>query len=163
MTSTFDSELSMIKQETTHRCLAFLTVTETTLSEMSEDLLQLLTLMTTDSPNLLEIRLLIEQLQMEWNLILTKTYESMNLFSSIDSSPIVWQSYRNIRWKRPILHISFIDNIQQLVIRQYSIDKEIYHHSILKIIAFRESILREQKRTQQTIQVAQRYLTHLDK
>ena len=163
MTSTFESELSMIKQETTERCLAFLTVTNTTLSEISEDLLQLLTLMTKDSLDLLEIQLLIDQLRMEWNPLLNKTYESMNLFSSIDSSPIVWQSYRNIQWKRPRLHFSFLDTIQQFVTRHHSIDKEIFHHFIVDGIAFRESILREQKRTQQTIQVAQRYLTHLDK
>ncbi len=160
MNRQFQSEISHIQKKNTQQCINLLVATETILLEISNDLLQILTTMTQESRNIRDVLLSIESFLHESTMYLQKKHESILLFGTKDDSPINWQSYITIEWKRPVLQFSKIESIYQLIQHQQIIDKEIFHHYILEIIDIRESILKESRKTSQMIERTKRYLTY---
>ncbi len=159
----FESELSMIKKTNTEQCISLVTKTISVLTEINEDLLQIVTIMTGDSPNLVKLITLLENGLQRWNQLFNITYDSLRIFSSSQhSEPIIWQSYVPIQWKRPILPLLQLESVSySLQFKQAFLHKQQFHEKILTVIRIREQILQETDRAKRTILQAKRYLTLL--
>ena len=163
MSRLFESELSMIRKTNTEQCISLLLRTISVLTEINEDLLQIVTIMTQDSPKRVKLMTLIENGFKQWNHLSKVTHNSLFLFSSSQhSQPIVWQSYVPIRWKRPTLPLPQLESLyHSLQFKQTFFHNLQFHETILTFIRIREHILQEIDRAELVIQQTKRYLTLL--